>query len=790
MAFATGDDDAATRCRHCGGPLPVGDPGPFCCGGCEGAFALVSGLGLAGFYERRRLDAGARPLRPDERSADGLAALAQAQPDGRCGLELLVDGLHCAACAWLIEQVLAAEPRIERARVNLTERRLAVTWRGGSEDADSLLGRLMALGFRLTPYDRQCLADSDRAEERQLLRSMAVAGFAAANVMLFSVSVWAGNVTGIGVATRDLLHWLSALIALPAILYAGRPFYASALGALRHGRTNMDVPISLGVLLAGGMSLVETMRSGEHAYFDSACTLLFFLLIGRFLDRRARGKARAAAARLVSFQSASATLLGTGGKAERVPVSQLRPDDHVLVASGERLPADGVVIDGVSDIDTALVTGESLPQPVGPGARVYAGTVNLGAPLHIKVAAAGAGTLLAEIVQLMDAAERGRGRFVALADRVARRYAPVVHIVALATFLGWYLGAGMAWQDALMIAVAVLIITCPCALALAVPVVQVIASGRLWRQGSLLKSATALERLRDIDTVVFDKTGTLTLGRPTLLPGGWTEADLQAAAGLAMASRHPLARALVAAAPPCILAHGVIEHPGLGLSCGETRLGSRGFCGADGAAEEDTVGPELWFARPGRAPIRFVFVDPPRMDAAHVIAELRRRGLAVRLLSGDRAPAVAELAGAVDIADWQAGIDPAGKAAALAELRAAGRRVLMVGDGLNDAAALVAADASMSPASAVDISRTAADIVFQGDRLAPVIDAIDTARRADRLVRQNIALALLYNFAAVPLAIGGVVTPLIAAVAMSSSSILVILNALRLTRGVARGGRR
>jgi Cu2+-exporting ATPase len=443
------------------------------------------------------------------------------------------------------------------------------------------------------------------------------------------------------------------------------------------------------------------------------------------------------------------------------------------------------VIDGVSEIDASLVSGETTPQPVAPGAPVFAGTLNLGAPLKLEATGTGEGTLLAEIVRLMELAEQRRAGHVVLADRVARLYAPAVHGLALATFLGWLLIMGAPWQVALLYAVAVLIITCPCALGLAVPAVQVIASGRLLRGGILLKSATALERLAQVDTVVFDKTGTLTLGRPTLDHDTPIDAAaLLLAASIAAASRHPLARALVAAAPEVPAADGVVEVPGSGLRWrgqgGEIRLGNRAFCGIP--ETDDGSGPELWLARPGVRPVRFGFRDELRDDAVAVLAGLRARGLAIELLSGDRAPIALAVAHALGIDRWRAACTPTGKTARLEALASAGRRVLMVGDGLNDAPALAAAHVSLSPSSAVDISQNAADAIFQGERLQPVAEVLEVAGRADRLIRQNLGLALAYNVLAVPLAILGFVTPLIAALCMSGSSLLVVGNALRIGR--------
>ncbi len=696
-------------------------------------------------------------------------------------LHLMVDGLHCGGCVRRIERALAAEQGVETARVNLTTRRLVVSWRGAAAMAARLVEAVSREGYRATPYDPRQLASGDAEAERRLLRALAVAGFAAGNVMLLSISVWAGEAYAMGWATRALMHWFSALIALPAIAYAGQPFFSSALGALRNRRTNMDVPISLGILLAAGMSLFETIRGGLHAYFDSAVALLFFLLIGRYLDLRARGQARSAAARLLALGAEAVTVLTADGRRQVLPAASVAPGMTVLVAAGERIGIDGRVLAGRSEVDTSLITGESLPRAVGVGDPVFAGTINLGAPLRLETIAVGEGTLLAEIVRLMELAEQRRAKYVVLADRIARLYAPAVHGLALGTFLCWTLIGGIAWQTALLYAVAVLIITCPCALGLAVPAVQVIASGRLLRKGVLLKSATALERLAEVDTVVLDKTGTLTLGHPALDPlQSVDRAALEFAASLAGASRHPLARALCRAAPGVPVADGVKEVPGRGLRCGRVRLGNRSWCGLE--ASDEAAGPELWLVRPDRPPARFTFSDSLRADAAAVVGSLRAQGFAVELLSGDRPPVVAAVASGLGIQTWQAACTPAEKSAHLDQLASEGRKVLMVGDGLNDAPALAGAYVSASPASAVDISQTAADAIFQGDLLQPLLELLQVARRARSLIRQNFAMALAYNLVTLPLAMAGLVTPLIAALCMSASSLVVVGNALRLGR--------
>jgi Cu2+-exporting ATPase len=546
----------------------------------------------------------------------------------------------------------------------------------------------------------------------------------------------------------------------------------------------MDVPISLGVVLALGMSVLQTLAHERVAYFDSAVTLLMFLLAGRFLDQRMRRRTRDFALNLSAIRADRAVKLFEDGEARETPIGAIRPGDLVLVRAGERVAVDGTVEDGRSDIDQSLVTGETAPVAVSPGAAVYAGTVNMSGALRIRVQSAASGTLLDEVNSLLVRAVEQRSSYVRLADRAARLYVPVVHLTALATFLGW-LAIGAGWQQSLIVAITVLIITCPCALGLAVPAVQVVAAGALFRRGLILNSGEALERLAEVDTIVFDKTGTLTQPRPTLANAADVEAgDLALAGSLALSSRHPLARAVAEAsgAREPISAH---EFPGQGVSalhCGQrVKLGSVVWCKAETeAAAVATAWPDasLIALRTPERVVVFAVRQALRRDASAIIAELSR-GHAVEILSGDREAAVALVARELGVGRFEAGLTPAGKIARLKALQSAGKRPLMVGDGLNDAPALATAHVSISPVSAAHIAQAQADALFLGERLAPVADALSLATKARRLMVENLWLSLIYNLIAVPLAILGLVTPLIAALAMSGSSILVTVNALR-----------
>lgn len=702
-------------------------------------------------------------------SDDELLFSARPLGDGLAQVELSVPGVHCGACIRTVETALAALPGVEGARVNLSTKRVSVRWRG--EGLPPLVQTLARLGYPSHLADDAEAGKDDVLAE--LIRAVAVSGFAAGNIMLLSVSVWSGAEG----ATRDLFHWISALIALPALIFAGRIYYRSAWGALRHGRMNMDVPIAIGITMAYGLSLYETIHSGPHAYFDAAVTLLFFLLIGRTLDHVMRERARTAVVGLARLQPRGALVVAGDGTREYRPLAEIEPGMRLMIAAGERVPVDAVVDEGASDLDCSLVTGESAPQPVEAGATVRAGTLNLTGPLTLRALAPARDSFLSEMLRMMEAAEGGRARYRRIADRVSALYAPVVHLTALLTLVGWVAATG-DWHRAITVAIAVLIITCPCALGLAVPIVQVVAARRLFENGVMVRDGAAMERLAEADFAVFDKTGTLTLGRPRLVNAGEIEPDLLAAAAeLAARSRHPLSQAIAAYAgfgrAPAF--DEISELPGFGVegrAAGSVwRLGRAGWAGEG----EGTV-----LGRDGVALAGFAFEDSIRPDAREAVAVLEAELGPVEMLSGDTEAACREVADAIGIDRYAAGLLPADKVSRIAGLSDEGRRVLMVGDGLNDAPALGAAHVSMAPASAADIGRNAADFVFLRNSLGAVPLALGVSRRAGRLIRQNLGLAIVYNLFAVPIAILGHVTPLIAAIAMSSSSIIVIANALRL----------
>jgi Cu2+-exporting ATPase len=710
-----------------------------------------------------------------------LSLYAKPAGDGTVGMDLAVEGVSCGACIARIENAVKRLPGVTEARLNFTNRRLHVAWTEGAFQPAEILQALEANGYHGHPFVPLRAEQEEAAEARRLTRCLAVAGFAAMNIMLLSVSVWSGNATDITPETRDFFHWASALIALPAAAYAGRPFFLSASRALMSGALNMDVPISLGVILALGTSVVETANHAKDTYYDSAIMLLFFLLVGRALDHAMRRKTRAIAGNLAALKGVIAHRLA-GDELVSVPVAALVANDRLLVRPGERVPADGVVQAGHSEIDESLITGETARRKVATGATVYAGSMNYSGTLTLKVTAVSGNALIDEIERLLEKAASAKSRVMRLTDRVARIYAPVVHVTAAFTFVGWLI-AGTSLHDAVVTAIAVLIITCPCALALAIPSVQVVASGALFRSGVILNAGDAIERLAEADMVVFDKTGTLTLPEPRVVNAADIDAALlQQAAQLALSSRHPLAIALSREATRAVPYDGVLEEPGQGVRTVidgvEARLGSPEFCGVAETGRHDPGVSIICFAH-GAGTAIIAISQKLRPDAKEVVVSLRRLGLQLLILSGDRTSAVAPIADALGVTQWQGDLKPADKIALIDDLRRQCHRVLMVGDGLNDAPSLTAAHVSLSPISAADVTQAQADAVFLGDRLQPVVDAIVIARRARRLMTENLWLAGVYNTIAVPFAIAGFVTPLIAALAMSSSSMLVTLNALR-----------
>ncbi len=688
--------------------------------------------------------------------------------DGLTSLTCSLEGARCAGCITKIEHGLGALDGVVLARGNVTNKRLRLVYDRERVTGAALIETVDALGYRAHPFDPTGEAGSARTPS--LLGPLAVAGFAMMNIMTLSFSVWFGLVSDMGDGTMTYLHWIAAALAVPTVLYSGAVFYQPALRALRQGRMTMDTPITLAILVTFAASIFETLRGSHHVYYDAVVALIFFLLIGRVLEQRLRRQSGQAAENLRQMMNVTARRRRADGSEEVVAAEDLRPGDVVLLVAGDQIPADGVLLQGTVTVDESPMTGESVPVSVSQGGKLAAGCLLASGPATLRVTHVGAEAQIGRMAVLAEEAAQHKGRVQDMADRFAKGYVPTVLIGGCVGFGWWYFVAGAPFADALMIAVAVLVVTCPCAAGLATPAVSARAVDLLMREGIVLKSGAALEALATITRVFADKTGTLTTA--TLKPSGDIDA-LTKAAPLAAGSVHPLARALTKAIP-AEAAPNLREIAGEGVMGPDgARLGSAAFAGAASEGE----GPEIWYRDPDGTATRFAFAEEPRPGLSGFTDGLGALGIPLTLLSGDRASSVRRFADAHGIADWRADLRPDAK---LTVLREQTDPVLMLGDGINDAPALAGAPVSASFSQATQVAQAAADIVLLSPDPARLIPAIVMARQAGGLIRQNLRFATVYNLVTVPLALCGFLSPLLAAILMSSSSVAVLANGLRL----------
>ena len=789
---------AQAACFHCGDPVESGTAfgeqvdgaaRDFCCGGCAAAARWIRDAQLGDYYRLRdangsRVEGGAVDYAAWDRE-DVVAGHAAAIDGGR-EIVLLTDGMHCAACAWLIDRALRREPGVLDAGANALTGRVRIAWDPARTALSRVLARMAALGYR--PY----LAAGDSAERerrrernRWLLR-IGIAGLGAMQAMMFAEALYLDTAREMPWATRDFFRWIALLVSAPVVFYSGWPFLAGMARELRQRRAGMDTLVSLSLLLAFFASAVQTLRHGEHVWYDAAVMFVFLLLCARVLEQRVR---RLAAAQVDALARARPALAvrETGGAAEQVPIAQLQPGDVIRVVPGETVPADALLLDAEGAFDEALLSGESVPLHRVAGDAVHAGSLCHGRAARLRVTCAGAGTRLSELARLADQAQTRPLRLAQLGDRIAAIFVPVLIGCAIATYAWWRVHDP---SRAFEIALAVLVVSCPCALSLAIPAALAVAQGALSRIGVLPLHGDAIDTLARADVIVFDKTGTLGDGRPEIDEVGSfgdiaREDALRIAAALERRSRHPLAQAFAAIDAPA--ADGVRETPGLGIEGvvdgRRFKLGRRDFVapapGADGEADG------LWLGDGSVVLARFGLREGLREGAAAAVAALATQDLRVRLCSGDGATAVQRLARAVGIADAAARQSPTQKLALVRELQSRGHVVAMVGDGLNDAPVLAGADVSFAMSDGAALAQRAADFVVTSPSLLRIPQAIALARRTRRVVRQNLAWALAYNLAALPLAAAGHVPPWLAALGMAASSLLVTLNALRLA---ARAG--
>ncbi|MFT6076964.1 MAG: Cu2+-exporting ATPase [Rickettsiales bacterium] len=773
-------------CLHCN--LPTSTPQEeFCCNGCSAAYKIINNLGFSNYYKTRLLDPKAKPLKPEEDFQINIDSFATQNAPNNFSINLMIEGLHCAACVWLIENILKKQPNTRKARINMSSRKLYLEWEGNLEDGNKLVKSIFDLGYRLVPFDPEILKNQEKKYDSSLLKALSVAAFSAGNVMMISVALWASDSVQMGVATRNMLYWVSSLIALPAIIYSGRIFVISALKSLKAKRANMDVPIAVAIVLVSILSVFEAIFKGEHAYFDSVIMLIFFLLVGRYLDFSARKKAFGIVGDLLLLGGTSATII-ENGKHKIIAGKDLAKGMVLSVAMGEKIAADGVIIFGIGEIDTSVITGESCPRKCVTGDEVFAGTINLGDSIQVRITKAKDETLLAKIALMVENIENNKSHYTKISDNVARYYTPIIHLVAFMTFMIWCFGFGFGWHAALINATAVLIISCPCALALAVPVTQIVSAGRLLKQGILIKNGEALEKISNIDVIVFDKTGTLTVGKPTLVVSDKllvVSEEMKIAASMAVKSKHILSQALVREFQGEFLDLEVKEIAGQGLigevGGEEIRLGSFDFVTNNGSfaklEHHSSDNPRIYFQYQNKITI-FDFQDQLRSDALQIIKRLKNYQTII--LSGDRESVVESVSEKLGIKEYYFEKTPDQKLEILQQLKTRNKNILMIGDGINDAPSLMLADVSISPSSASDISQNIADIVFQGEKLDPILQILKTSKKTNRIIKQNLGFALTYNCVAIPFAMMGFVVPLVAALAMSFSSIIVVINALRI----------
>ncbi|QQE90193.1 heavy metal translocating P-type ATPase [Azotobacter chroococcum] len=795
-----------TPCYHCGLPVPagsrfqahvLGEPRAMCCPGCQAvAEAIVAG-GLESYYKHRSENA-ANPEALPQALSEELALYDRAdvqqpfvQHEGELSTTcLLIEGVSCAACGWLIEKHLRGLNGVAEASLNLSNHRLYVRWNASQVPLSHLLEALRRIGYAAHPYQPDQAAEQLARENRRALRQLGVAGLLWFQVMMATMATWPEFNLDLSAGMDKILRWVSLILTTPIVFYSSVDFFRGAWRDLRTRHLTMDVSVSLAIGGAYAAGIWSTLTGQGELYFDAAGMFALFLLAGRFLERRARERTAAATAQLVNLLPPSCLRLDDQGHGERILLRELSPGDRVLVPPGNLLPADGRIVAGQSSVDESLLTGEYLPQPRAPGDAVTAGTLNVEGPLTIEVQALGDDTRLSAIVRLLERAQADKPRLAELADRVAQWFLlAVLGVAALVGLIWWQIDPDRAFW----VVLALLVATCPCALSLATPTALTAATGSLHRFGLLLTRGHVLEGLNGIDTVIFDKTGTLTEGRLALsavhplreLDG---DACLALAAALENRSEHPIARAFGRAPQAAERVDGI---PGQGLEGVVQdrllRIGQPAFVAALNGQPAPPIPGEQgqWLLLGDRqGPLAWLVLDDRlREDAPALLDACRARGWRTLLLSGDSSPMVAEVARQLGIDDARGGLTPDAKLGVLRQLHAEGRRVLMLGDGVNDVPVLAGADISIAMGSATDLAKTSADAVLLSNRLETLVQAFALARRTRRIIIENLTWAGLYNGLILPFAALGWVTPLWAAIGMSLSSLLVVLNALRLTRG-------
>lgn len=789
------------ECLHC---FEICDDknGEFCCAGCEAAYNIINNLGFKSFYKFRIINIKERKIKPEQEIDLDLAEVANQEVNQDFSANLLIQGLHCAACIWLIENILRKQPNIISARVNLSKKTLSIRWKGSLKNGSRSLKIIQDIGYNLLPLNQQIIDKEEQKYDNNILKSLAIAGFGAGNLMLVSFALWFYDSTAMGHQTRNLLHLYSAIIAIPVIAIASLPFIKSAYKSAIKGYPNMDLMISIAIILSSFVSLIKTFNNAEHIYFDSAVMLIFFLLVGRYLDLKVRKKAFSLASEFSLIMASYAKILHNN-LVKTIPSNQIKEGMILLCNHGEKIAADGIVIEGESEVDQSIITGESLPQKISKDSTVFSGSINIGSPIKILVTKTNSNSILSRIIKLTENIESKKGHYVKIADNLSKLYIPITTTIAIFTYILWKFFFESNLDIAISNTIAVLIIACPCALALAVPIVQTISISTLLKSGIIIKSGEVIEKITSITNIIFDKTGSLTLGKMKLQNIQQIQNDklvnittskrnniLKIAASVSKSSNHPFSKAVLAAYNQTLLDINAIEHKGLGLEAlldgQKIRLGKKEFCQInfdDSVKENQNVGS--LFMKIGDQEFILTFYDQLKSDSKKIIEQLKRSNFELSILSGDTKQSVSNVSKKLKIPDFYHSQSPIDKINFLTNLKKTGKKIIMVGDGINDAPALTLADISISFSNASDISQNSADIIIQQDKLYPILQIISSIKKANRIMKQNLAISLIYNSLAVPFAIFGYVTPLFAVIAMSSSSLLVLFNSLRANRPVS-----
>ncbi|WP_323732662.1 heavy metal translocating P-type ATPase [Candidatus Bandiella euplotis] len=695
---------------------------------------------------------------------------------------LLVDGIFCGSCVWLIENALNSIPYIKAARITVSTNRLEILWDGSKELVTEMANLVARLGYQVSPFNLELVNDQEVQKEKDMLKAIAVAGFATAQIMALALAVWIGNYNhSMGEYLRCFLHIVSGIIAIPTILYASRTFIQSALNGIKQRRMNIDIPISIGIITTLLISVQETLRMSNYAYYDAAASLTFLLLVGRYLDLKAKNKARAGI-RAIMFQQPNIAYVVREGNIVCIAANAVKEDDIVLVKPGEKFPVDGTITEGESEVDNSLISGETSPIHVRRGSYVYAGTINLNRSIKLKVEKTGDQTTVAEILRLIENIEKSKSKFVNIADKISQYFTPTIISLAILTFCIWFFQYHDNFFNSTLHAVSLLIITCPCAIGIAVPMVQIVSFSKLIKQGIFLKTSDALERFNQVNTIVFDKTGTLTAGAPTLLNfDDFSNEARRIVASMAAKSNHILCKAITDKFDEDIFDLEVTEVKGEGLYAksgnDEFWLGKKSWCKIEDQGQNKDSYLEIWYRKNQEEPRRLIFKDELRKEVKKVIEALKER-YDVILLSGDRNFNVTQTANVLGIKQFWGEKNFQDKHAFIAKLTSEGRKVLMVGDGLNDALALKTAFASISPKTSIAISQNATDALYNGN-LNSISTILKVARSSIIRIKQNFVLSVIYNCLAIPIAMMGMANPIIAAIFMSLSSITVIFNSLR-----------